>query len=181
MTTERNPWGSSSPLDVYCDGIIPRVEGTTIRRAAAAESDELLGRLMTADRILQEKRRVRFQDRIREIESDAKSIFSSDSSQDIVESCRVLIDAFDYSITKSAENIQGDAYFSDHLLLDKTSRSRLDILLKIMNVSQEKLCEIHEVKFTIEKLILDAKLKAMSSTNALSAIERLINEQDKPT
>lgn len=170
MPTERNPWGSSSPLDAYCDSIISRVEGTTIKRAAAAESDELLLRLRTADKILQEKRHVRFQERIREIESDAKSIFSSESSNDIVESCRVLIDAIDYSMKKSTENLQGEAHCKDHLLLDKTSRSRLDILLKIMNVSQEKLCDIHEVKFTIEKLILEAKLKAMSSTNALSAI-----------
>ena len=176
MPTERNPWGSSSPLDAYCDSIIPRVEGTSIKKVSFNDSDDLIHRLRNADEILREKRRAKLQQRIREIESDASAIFSHESSEEIVESCRILSNTIEYA-EKKTEKISHD--FSNHLSLDETGRKRFHLLLKVMNILREKNCEIHEVKFAVEKLILEAKLRAMTSSNRLSALERRIEDGKK--
>ena len=170
-SSESNPWDTTT-LEHYCDSVIGRVRGISVRISCEKELEEedIVDKLRRADAIVKEARTRRLQEKLEAIEIDAAQLFSSDNIGDIVRSCKQLVQLI--KLYNSNGQIQSGSSTDDTVIaLDSPGREILEILIKNMDMLLSESFDSTDIKFSIDKLILDAKLQAMTAINKLNETE----------
>ena len=89
-----NPWNLSnvSPLEYYCDEIICKIDGISVKKTIyqAEDENDVVHKLRKADKIIKYERKKRLQEKLRTVQNDATSVFSLESLEDIIYSCKQL-------------------------------------------------------------------------------------------
>jgi len=174
MISELNPWDKTSVLDEYCDSILPRVGGISIKKQIVLdETNDLIEKLKKADQIIKEKRLNKLNRQVMELELEATSVFTDEFSQDVKLCCKGLIDVIQNVIKKISETNHSDVDINNEKIihLDQISRNQLNLLIENITRLTSSNIDISEIKYEIEKLILEKKLHAMDTINRMRNIE----------
>ena len=128
---------------------------------------------MKADIIVKKQRKQRLYEKLQTIEADAHTLFSEESSLEMIEAYKKLIGYIKQHHTpEKVQSLMEKMKSMDSIPLDSNARKAFDQC--ILNLEALYTCRYRksEIQDSLQKLVMDAKFKAMKMTNECKALEK---------
>ena len=115
----------------------------------------------------------RLQEKLEAIDEDVKSLFSTNSTKEIREACTQLAEYINHHHTpEKLQELSMEMMVMNCIPLDSHAREAFDECILTLEHLHNCTIDRSDIKFSLEKLIMNAKLKAMSLTNEFKKLQK---------
>lgn len=135
------------------------------------DPEDIVYKLMRADIIVKKQRKQRLDEKLQAIETDAMSLFSEESSNEVINACKQLVGYIkQHHTSDNVQSLTERIKSMDCIALDSDARRALDQC--VLNLEDLHNCRYDRsmIKESVEKLVMKAKFNAMKMTNECKAL-----------